>query len=165
MKLTGKILDLIPLLIKQCGIEKVYDIEAKEHKSGRSLDANSYYWKLVGEFAKWARKSNAYIHNDMLAHYGLPLEGAEVWLPDAPEAEFRAMEAQAYHLSPTDVCEEIDGIMKRRWHLMKPSHEMTTDEFSRLIDGIIQTIQGCGAPVETMTPAELAAVRGYHGKA
>jgi len=145
-------------------LTKEYDLEVTEHKKGRSLDANSYYWKLVGEFARWARKSTAYIHNDML-RYGPRVEGAEIWLPDTPEAEFRAMEARTYHLSPTDVCEEIGGVMKRKWELKKPSHMMTTEEFSRVIDGLIETIQGCGAPIETMTPAELAAVRGYHGKA
>ncbi len=44
---------------------------------------------------------------------------------------------------------------------MRGSRYYDTKQFSRLIDGLIQTIIGSDAPIETMTPAELASLKGY----
>lgn len=165
MKLKGTIPNLIPALLK-LDLTAEFDLDVKPHKDKRSLTANSYYWSLLNQFARWAGRSDAYIHNDILAHYGQPYgEGFEAWIPDEPEAEFKAMESATYHMRPTDEVVWFEGENRRKWLLMKGSSEMDTGEFSRLVDGLIQTIQGSGADIETMTPAELETLKGYHGKA
>ena len=47
------------------------DVELKRHKDKRSLNANAYYWHLVGEIRKATGDSNNKIHNMMLNRYGV----------------------------------------------------------------------------------------------
>jgi hypothetical protein len=42
---------------------------------------------------------------------------------------------------------------------MKNSSEYDTKEYARLIEGLIQTIQGDDAPIETLTPDEMAKLK------
>ena len=65
------------------------------------------------------------------------------------------------HLKWSRYTQTINGKTYRGYVVMKGSHEYDTKEFSRLVDGLIQTIIGSNAPIETMTPAELATLKGY----
>ena len=46
------------------------DMNLKKHSDKRSLDANAYYWKLLGELAKVLQTSNEELHNQLLDSYG-----------------------------------------------------------------------------------------------
>jgi hypothetical protein len=46
------------------------DVILKKHSDKRSLDANAYYWKLLGELAKALQTSNEELHNQLLDSYG-----------------------------------------------------------------------------------------------
>lgn len=134
----------------------------REKRTRRGLNANSYYWALVGQLAEWSGKSQIYIHNDMLEHYGVPelQEGEPVYMMLLDTINYKEL---AYtHLAWTgNVRYGDNGKVYRAYKVMKGSHEYDTKEFSRLVDGLIQTIIGCDAPIQTMTPAELATLKGY----
>lgn len=51
--------------------EKVYDIEIKQHRDKRSLNANSYCWKLCTEIAEVVNSDKDTIYLLMLKRYGV----------------------------------------------------------------------------------------------
>lgn len=134
-------------------------LQVKKHREKRSLDANSYYWLLLGKLAAAMKISNNYCHNVMLRRYGAyeEFDGCPVYtvIPDTDEAEKKADESETYHIKPTSqVKEGKDGKMYRTYILLKGSHEYDTAEMSRLISGIRDECAQVGIPVET--PDEIA---------
>lgn len=51
MKLSGKIPDIVPKLMK-LDMNKIFVVEVKEPKSKRSLEQNKLLWKLINKIAK-----------------------------------------------------------------------------------------------------------------
>lgn len=134
-------------------------LQVKKHREKRSIDANSYYWLLLGKLAKVHKISNNYCHNKMLRSYGVfeEIDGRPVCVvvPDTDEAEKKADESETYHIKPTSqVKEGKDGKMYRTYILLKGSHEYDTAEMSRLISGLRDECTQVGIPVET--PDEIA---------
>ena len=143
--------------LKDC--EKL-SLEIKRYRRKRSLDANAYYWVLIGKLAKVLELSNPETHNMMLCRYGQPeiFEDKCVYLtiPDTEDAEKRVSNAADYHLQPTSqVREGNDGIMYRTYKLLRGSHTYNTAEMARLIDGLISECKHAGIPDrEIATPDE-----------
>ena len=162
MEITGTINQIMMQLLG-AALEptKQWVCEVREKRDKRSLNANGYYWQLVGQLSKWSGKSKIYIHNDMIEHYGQPeLQDREpiyVMLLDS----INYKELPYMHLAWTNNVRYGDSKTYRAYKVMKGSHEYDTAEFSRLVDGLIQTIIGSEAPIQTMTPAELATLKGY----
>ena len=144
--------------------DREYDVEIKRHRKKRSLTANAYYWSLLTKLADALKESNPYVHNMMLRDYGQMerYDGKIVYvvLPDTADAEEKAARAETYHLKPTSqVKYGNDGQVYRTWMLLRGSSTYNTQEFSRLLDGLIEECKSVG--IETMTPAELARLDGY----
>ena len=143
-------------------IEKLSDkkltVELKQYREKRSLDANAYYWVLVGKLADVLEQSNAWVHNHMLRKYGQIMviddQGVYTVLPDSDEAQKAIDEAETYHLKPTSqVKPGKGGKMYRTYMMLRGSSEYDTKEMSRLIDGLVSECKEAG--IETLPPAEL----------
>ena len=135
------------------------NIKLSEHKKGRSLNANAYYWSLNDKLAKFLRISRNYCHNVMLRRYGtlMMVDDSPVYLliPDTDEAQRKADEAETFHVKPTsNVRTGKDGKMYRTYMLLKGSHEYDTAEMAALISGLRDECTNVGIPVET--PDEIA---------
>ena len=128
-------------------------IEATAYRNKRSLNANAYYWVLVGKIAARLGISNSEAHNRLLMRYGaLELFGEQlvyVSLPDTEEAERKALESEYFHVRPTS---HTKG-HTRFWVMIKGSHEYNTEEFSRLLNGAIDEAKELG--IETLPPDEI----------
>ena len=162
VEITGTINQiLMQLLTAALDPTKVFKCEVREYRAKRSLNANGYYWQLVGQLSKWSGKSEIFIHNDMIEHYGQPelQDGEPIYMMLLDSINYK--ELPYVHLKWTNNVRYGDGKAYRAYKVMKGSHEYDTAEFSRLVDGLIQTIIGSEAPIETMTPAELATLKGY----
>lgn len=163
MKIVGTVNQIMVALI-QAALDptKEWVCELREKRAKRSLNANGYYWELLGKLAEWSGKSEIYIHNDMLEHYGQPelQEGEPIYMMLLDTINYKEL-AYAHLAWTNNVRYSYDGRCYRAYKVMKGSHEYDTKEFSRLVDGLIQTIIGSDAPIETMTPAELAGLKGY----
>jgi hypothetical protein len=177
---TGRIVNMFisyatgkPLLTLECDehptrlqemIEVLRTAESLTIKIGkfrkkRSLDANAYYWLLVGKLAKVLKISIPYCHNLMLRRYGTleEFDGRPVYIiiQDTDEASEKADEAETYHIKPTaQVKEGNDGLMYRTYLLLKGSHDYDTAEMSDLIEGLVDECKQVG--IETATPDEIA---------
>ena len=143
-------------------IERLKDrrltVELKQYREKRSLDANAYYWVLVGKLADIAGQSNAWVHNHMLRKYGQIMviydQGVYTVLPDSDEAQKAIDEAETYHLKPTSqVKPGKGGKMYRTYMMLRGSSDYDTKEMSRLIDGLVSECKEAG--IETLPPAEL----------
>ena len=135
------------------------NIRLSEYKEGRSLNANAYYWTLIGKLSKALKISTNYCHNVMLRRYGVLelVDDTPVYMliPDTDEAERKADEAETFHIKPTsNVREGKDGKMYRTYMLLKGSHSFDTAEMAALISGLRDECTQVGIPVET--PDEIA---------
>lgn len=130
----------------------------KPWRATRGLDANAYYWVLIGKLAEALHNSRAETHNLVMWRYGedLVIDGRTVYivLPDTETAQKKALQAETYHIRPTSqVKEGKDGKMYRTWVMLIGSHEMDTKQFSRLLDGLIDECKHAG--IETATPEQI----------
>lgn len=153
--MTGTAAQIIRWLTTQAP-EKTWDI--KRHTQKRSLTANSYYWVLLGKMADALRMPKPEVHNRMLRSYGQArwIAGrlATVPIPDTDDAERETLLAETYHVKPTSqVKMGTKGQLFRTYVLLKGSHELTTEEFSVLLDGTIREADQIG--IQTLTPAEV----------
>ena len=143
-------------------IEKLKDkkltVELKQYREKRSLDANAYYWVLVGNLAGVFGQSNAWMHNYLLRRYGQIMviddQGVYTVLPDTDEAQKAIDEAETYHLKPTSqVKPGKGGKMYRTYMMLRGSSDYDSKEMSTLINGLVEECRAVG--IETLPPAEL----------
>ena len=139
-------------------VDKLHDknvrLKVSEATKKRSLDANSYYWVLLTKLSKALKISNSHCHNLMLRRYGVLEQYGEkvvyLVLPDTEEASKKADEAEEYHIKPTsNVREGKDGIMYRTYLLLKGSHSYTREEFSHLVNGLVDECKQVGIPTRS----------------
>ena len=134
----------------------------KERKARRSLDANAYYWLLLGKLGDALRISKSELHNIMLRRYGqfYIVDGQAVYIviPDTDEAQKKVDNDEHFHLRPTSqVKMGKDRKMYRTYMLLKGSHEFDSREMSILIDGLVSECKEAG--IETATPEEIARMK------
>lgn len=152
--------------LKDCG---KLSLEIKKYRRKRSLDANAYYWVLVGKLAKVLGMSNSEVHNMALRGYGQPeiYEGKGVYMtiPDTDSARRKVDNAMDYHLAPTSqVREGNDGVMYRTYKLLRGSHTYNTEEMARLIDGMVTLCKEAGiSDAEIATPDEKRLLKERYG--
>lgn len=133
-------------------------VEMKRYRKKRSVNANSYYWELVGKLAKANRITNNAQHNLLLRDYGSleRFDGQllQIMIPDTEEGENRALESSTVHLKPTSHVKVSDnGTTYRSYVMIKGSSTYDSQEMSRLIDGTVQEAKQMG--IETLPPEEL----------
>ena len=126
---------------------KIFEI--KEHREKRSLNANSYFYVLQNKLADAIHTSNDELHFELLKKYS---DVTLVTLPLGSEI-FGIKYFEKYKQG------EIKGIPATVYKVYRPSSEMDTKRFSRLLDGLISDCKEVG--IETMTPDELAIMEGY----
>lgn len=79
------------------------DVEIKKHREKRSLDANAYYWLLVGKIGAITGDSQNSIHNIMLARYGtLDRMEDDSLIPFCIRDDINYLEFPYPHLMPTN---------------------------------------------------------------
>lgn len=130
------------------------DISMKKYSSRRSLDANAYYWKLLGELARILGTSNEELHNMLLESYGTLAEdedgnGIVHFLPETEDYQRYKHE----HYKPTGEVIEYGGMRFCKFYRIKGSSQYNTREMSRLIDGLIYECKSMD--IETLPPKQI----------
>lgn len=124
------------------------DIEIKEYREKRSLNANGYAWKLITEIANEVGKSKEEVYLDMLRHYGQS-ELVSV-LSDIDVTGY----FKYYEVAGTSM---LNGKEFTHYKVYKGSSEYNTKEMSILIDGIVQEAKQLD--IETLTPDEISRIK------
>ena len=128
-------------------------IEVKTYRPQRSLNANAYAWKLIGEIADTVRAGKDEIYLKLLKRYGqselmsvlshIPVEGYFKYFSEAGESTLNGKEFKHYRV-------------------YKGSSEFDTREMSIFIDGIVSEAKGLG--IQTETPDEIALIKARWGE-
>ena len=131
-------------------LESEADIfDVKVHKEQRNKKQNDKYWKILNELAKKLKKSWREIHFDMLKNYSVAYE---MMVPE--ETEIRGIE---YYEKKSTIIK--NGKKFNVYHVYTPSHELKTDEFAILLDGLIQECEQQG--IDTRSPEEILKEKYY----
>lgn len=141
-------------MIDRLGIvnqDKEYEVTIKAKRKKRSLDANGYFWELVGKLAAKLKTSNNEIYRDLIRDSGV----YEIMIMSAESVE-RYMQTWSGHgigwvCDDLGECRNIKGYHNIR--CFYGSSTYTTKEMSRLIDAVIYECKQQG--IETMTPNEI----------
>ena len=132
---------------KQCIdwlLETEADIfEANIYKKQRNNDQNAKYWKLLNELAKKIRISVDKLHFEMLKNYSVRYE---ILVPS--ETTLRGIE----YYEKKSTIKKNDKYFNV-YHVYTPSHELKTDEFAILLDGLMQEAIQQG--IDVRSPSEI----------
>ena len=139
--------------------DKVVSVVVKLFRKSRSLNANAYYWQLLGKICEVTGENAAYRHNMNLRECGYIelIDGQAVYvvIPDTEEAEKKVDAYESVHLKPTSQIKGgKDGKLYRTYMMLRGSHTFDTKEMSRLIDIVIGQAKDLG--IETATPDQIA---------
>jgi len=149
LKIEGNVHDELKPLVGQRIIADI-----KKWRKRRSLDANNYYWELVGKLARHFDLDNIQMHSTMLRRYSEPWfnEDGELqtwFVPDKVDIDhFRDM-----HFGIMETGIRLQGTNYIKVYLLLPSHLMDSKQMSRLIDGVVSECKAAG--IETIPPEEL----------
>ena len=147
--IDGNVHDELRPLVKQ----KI-SAEIKKWRKRRSLNANSYYWELVGKLSKHFELDMIQTHNQMLRRYSEPWlnqdDELQCWYVPA-ETDLDHMQDMHFGIMETGVW--LQGQQYVRVCLLVPSHLMDSKQMSRLIDGVVGECKE--AKIETIPPEEL----------
>ena len=122
--------------------EKVFEI--KEYKEKRNNDQNAKYWKLLNELALKLKISVEELHFQMLKFYS---QRYQILIPT--ETSIRGIE---YYEKKSTI--KKDNKLFDVYIIYTPSHELNTEEFSLLLEGLCNECKEQG--IETKSPEELS---------
>lgn len=127
------------------------DLQIKEYRKRRSLNANAYFHVLAGKIAEATGQSHTEVHNRLIAEYGqLDSEVQNIIMDD----DIPYQKLETLHLRPTTATRTMDnGKLYRIYLVMRGSHTYDTKEMARLIDGTVSEAKELG--IETLTPQEI----------
>ena len=141
------------------GLNGNLKIEVSEDLKPRSLNANSYFHKLIGIMADAHKPpiSKAHCKNLMLARYGQRevVNGAPVKLSSEVEPE-DMMELEYIHTQPIGFG-FANGKKFTHYAVIRGSHTYNSKEMSILIDGTVEEAKALG--VQTLSPTEIERIK------
>lgn len=131
--------------------DKELDIEVKQHREKRSLDANAYMWVLCGKIAKKLNITKEEVYRRNIKDVG-------VYYDDEIEPEKVKRRCTAWELIGTGwLTERVDFTQDGNKEIIRfyyGSSRYDTKQMSRLIDNVVQDAQSCD--IDVRTPNEIA---------
>ncbi len=135
--------------------DKLYDIEIKQHREKRSLDANAYMWVLCDKIAQALHTDKDSVYLDMLQRYGVFTH--IIAKPQAVE-RFKAEYRTVKELGEVTV----NGTTGIQLQCYFGSSTYDTKEMARLIDGIVNECHDL--EIDTKSPDEIDYLKSLWGK-
>ena len=133
--------------------DKVYNLEIKEHRKMRSLNANNLSWKLTDELAdvlvlRGAKITKEECHAEMIFRYGqvmLDENGEQVIYSTSSEISMPEFYPYAKPIGES----ELNGKTFTHYRIYRGSHTYDSWEFSVFLTGIIEECKEQGIDVVT----------------
>ena len=127
--------------------EGEYAVEIKRYRERRSLNANAYFWVLVGQIADKIQSDTESVYLRLLERYGVFTHiVVKPNVVDKVKAEWRAVKVLG------EIA--INGKTGVQIQCFFGSHTYDTKEMSRLIEGTVSEAKELG--IDTRTPEEIA---------
>ena len=117
--------------------------EVNIYKSKRNKKQNDRYWTLLNKLAKKVKIGVGKLHFEMLKSYSVSYE---ILIPE--DIKIRGIE---YYEKKSTIIK--NGKKFTVYHVFTPSHELKTDEFAILLDGLIQECKQ--QDIDTRSPEEI----------
>lgn len=139
---------------------RLYDVEIKQHRAKRSLDANFYMWALLDKLADVLHTTKEELYLEKVRRYGIY---KEFHLTDDEYKTFRvAWESMGTGWPTEQVDYTPDGqrLVIRAYY---GSSRYNTKQMGRLLDSIIEDCKD--QDIETMTERELSLLKEEWGRA
>ena len=153
-----KITAIIAMFFGSCADDKQYRLEIKEHKVKRSLDSNSYFWVLCGKLAEKTGIGRTEIYRSYIREIGGNSD--LLCIQDAAVEHFCKMWEVGHIGRFTDLLpSKLNGCTNVMVYYGSSDYDQPT--MGRLIDMVVQDCKEQG--IETLTPAELAAMKAAWG--
>lgn len=130
----------------------LYDLEVKEHRKKRSLDANAYAWVLIGKLAEAMRITPLEVYREAIQNIGGNYEVIPI-REDAAEHFKKVWEAKGLGWPCVDMgASKIPGYRNLRAYYGSSTYD--TVQMGQLIENLQQD---CAAlDIEYLTPDKLA---------
>ena len=132
--------------------DKLYDLEVKEHRKKRSLDANAYAWVLIGKLAEVMRLSPEEVYRQAIQD----ISGNNEVIPVREDAVEQFKLAWSNH-GIGWICRDMGkSKIPGYWNLMVyyGSSVYNSKQMSDLIDALVQDCKALD--IETLPPERLA---------
>ena len=130
----------------------LYDLEVKEHRKKRSLDANAYAWVLINKLADYLRLPPTEIYRQAIQDVGGNYEVIPI-KAEAAEHFKKIWEAKGLGWPCVDMGKsKIDGYRNLRAYYGSSTYD--TRQMSQLIDNLVQDCRALD--IETLTPDKLS---------
>lgn len=147
-------------LLNEVKKEREYNVEIKQYRKKRSLDANAYMWTLCDKISQVVPETTKEdVYRDAIHHVGVfetfPLkdDAVERWI-------------ERWQTNGTGWISEVLHKAKTPGYTIVISYygssTYNTKEMSRLIDNVVMTAKQCG--VETLTPDEIERMKAAWGE-
>ena len=135
--------------------DMLYDLEVKEHRKKRSLDANAYCWVLINKIADALRITPKEIYRQAILNIGGNYEIIPI-KAEAADHFKQVWEAQGLGWPCVDMGRsKIDGYRNLRAYYGSSTYD--TRQMSQLIDNLVQDCKALD--IETMTPDKLSLLK------
>ncbi len=132
--------------------EKLYDLEIREHRKKRSLDANAYCWTLINKLAVALRLPPVEVYRQAIQNVGGNYEVIPI-KEEAAEHFKQVWQTQGLGWPCVDMGKsKLDGYRNLRAYYGSSTYD--TRQMSQLIDNLVQDCKALD--IETMTPDKLA---------
>lgn len=126
--------------------DKPVEVTIKKHSENRTLRANAYLWALITSIGNALRESKEDVYFDMLRDYG---QGGAVSVLEQYEEKFKKSYKYHEYLGEST----LNGKLFKHYRFWVGSSEYSKDEFSILLDGVIQEAKQLG--IETKSKEEI----------
>lgn len=134
----------------------LYDMEVKEHRKKRSLDANAYAWVLIGKIADALRMPPTEIYRQAIQNVGGNYEIIPI-KAEAAEHFKQIWEAKGLGWPCVDMGKsKLDGYRNLRAYYGSSTYD--TRQMSQLIDNLVQDCRALD--IEVKSDEELASLMG-----
>ena len=132
--------------------DRLYDLEVKEHRQKRSLDANAYCWVLINKIADALRITPKEIYRQAIQNIGGNYEIIPI-KEEAAERFRQIWESQGLGWPCVDMGKsKIQGYRNLRAYYGSSTYD--TRQMSMLIDNLVQDCKALD--IETLPPEKLA---------
>lgn len=136
--------------------DRLYDLEVKEHRKKRSLDANAYAWVLINKLADALRITPIEIYRQAIQNVGGNYEILPV-KEEAAEHFKQVWQAQGLGWPCVDMGKsKIDGYRNLRAYYGSSTY--STTQMAQLIDILLQDCRALD--IEVKSPEEIASIMG-----
>jgi len=126
---------------KLYNLEKCYECTIKEVKGNKTAEQRAKYWATCREYASKVGVSEYEIHNINLAELGireLDADGNEII--ELHDRDYNWKRDYYNHIQPSDEGLKTENGIMRIFYRLKSSEDLTTPEYARLIQILINNI-------------------------